>query len=119
MPVSFQPPKLWQDWLSWALGFWLVLSPWTLNYADDIPALRNAAIVGFLLILIEVITLTAFRPWEEWADVVIGVWLITAPFMFDFVNPAGIANSVIVGTIVLLLALYELWQINARGRSRT
>lgn len=112
MPASFHVPKHWQDWVSWLLGFWLLLSPWTLHYSDDSPALRNAVIVGFLLIFAEVVTLSAFRPWEEWATILIGAWLIVSPFVLEFIHPMGTANAIIIGAIVLLLSSYELWRVS-------
>jgi len=117
MASSIQLPKHWEDWASWLLGFWLLLSPWTLNYSDDAIAMRTAVLTGFALIFVEVVTLSVFRPWEEWADVLIGAWLIAAPFVMNFVSPVGTANAIIVGALVMALALYELWQLNAGSRS--
>lgn len=117
MPISFRVPDHWQDWLSWALGFWLLLSPWTLGYSDDTMATRNAVVIGFVLIFAEAVTLTAFRPWEEWASALIGAWLVIAPFVLDMLSPVGIANAVIVGGIVVLLSAYELWLSSGHDRS--
>jgi len=116
MPISFRAPEHWRDWLSWALGFWLLLSPWTLGYADDTPGMRNAVLIGFALIFTEAVTLTAFRPWEEWASALIGAWLVAAPFVLKFLSPVGTANAVVIGAIVLLLSVYELWQIRSHDQ---
>lgn len=119
MATSMRLPKHWEDWFSWLLGFWLLLSPWTLSYSDDTAALRNAVTMGFVLIFVQVVTLSAFRPWEEWVNVLIGIWLIVAPAVLNFISPAGTANSIIVGGVVLLLAFYELWRLSRRRRSET
>lgn len=117
MPISFRVPDHWRDWLSWALGFWLLLSPWILGYSDDTSAMRNAVVIGFALIFAEAVTLTAFRPWEEWASALIGAWLVAAPFVLDMLSPTGIANAIVIGVVVLLLSLYELWQLRQLDRS--
>lgn len=119
MARSMRLPKHWEDWVSWLLGFWLLLSPWTLSYSEDAPALRNAVTVGFVLIFVEVVTLSVFRPWQEWANVLIGVWLIASPFVLDFVNPAGTTNAIVIGGLVLLLAFYEIWRLGTRSKSET
>jgi predicted MFS family arabinose efflux permease len=119
MPMSFRFPDHWKDWLSWVLGFWLLLSPWIMGYADDNSATRNAVIVGFMLIFTEAVTLTAFRRWEEWASFLIGAWLLASPFVLSMVMPTGIGNAILVGGIVLLFSAYDLWQNRAHDRSET
>src|SRR5450631_3438995 len=109
MAARFEPPRQWEDWVSWALGIWLILSPWALLFWNDASAMQNSVIAGFLLILIEAVTLSAFRPWEEWANVVIGIWLLVSPLVLIMPAWTTIANSVIVGGLVILLAIYEMW----------
>ncbi len=112
MPAAqFTPPRHWEDWLSWALGIWLCISPWTLRFDLQPVPTRAAVVTGFLLILVEAVTLTAFRAWEEWINVVFGVWLIAAPWVLGFAGTtAATVDFVVVGALVLALALYELRQ---------
>jgi hypothetical protein len=109
-------PKHWEDWVSLALGIWLCASPWVLGFAADMTATQNAFLVGALLIVIEIVTIGAFRPWEEWANIALGAWLIVSPWLLGAAALAA-ANFVVVGIAVLLLALYELWDIR-RGSPR-
>jgi hypothetical protein len=116
MVARFEPPQQWEDWASWGLGIWLILSPWALLFWNNTPATENGVLAGFLLILIEAITLSAFRPWEEWANVAVGVWLVLSPLILPVpAVPAG-ANFIIVGACVILLAIYEMWD-NRRQHS--
>jgi hypothetical protein len=101
-------PKQWQDWASWVLGIWLLISPWALQFGLDETATRNAVIVGFLIILTEVVELSVFRDWEEWINVVLGAWLLISPWVLGVAQPSATANFVIVGFLVLALALYEI-----------
>ncbi len=105
--VTLSPPKHWEDWVGFALGVWLLLSPWVLDYGE-MSVTQSAVLVGFLLIVVEFVELSAFRAWEEWVNVVLGAWLIVSPWLLGAaVLPA--ANLVIVGLLVVALALYEIW----------
>jgi hypothetical protein len=106
--VAFTPPKQWEDWCDYFLGFWLMLSPWMLRFEFDPVATRNAVIVGFLVVLAEVVTLSVFRPWEEWINVALGVWLLISPWVLGIANGAARANCVVVGLLITGLALYEV-----------
>ena len=108
---KFSPPKQWEDWSCWLLGFWLFLSPWILSFDNDPIATRNAVIIGFLLVLVEGVTLVSFRAWEELANIAIGVWLIASPFVFGMTRGAATVNFICIGALVIVLALFELWQI--------
>src|SRR4029453_17565173 len=110
--VSFTPPKHWEDWCDWALGIWLTLSPWALRYWHDPVATRNAVIVGFLIIFAEVVTLSFFRPWEEWISIALGAWLIVSPWILAITHQVATTNFVIVGALVAGLALYEAWEVS-------
>ena len=109
--VTFTPPRQWEDWASWLLGFWLLLSPWIVHFANDTAATQNAVIIGFALILAEVVTLSAFQVWEEWVNVALGAWLLVSPWVLRDVGVAAGADFVAVGLLVIALAVYEMWQV--------
>jgi hypothetical protein len=116
-PIQISPPKQWEDWLNWLMGIWLCLSPWALRFDFDHVATRTAVISGVLLILAEVVTLSVYRAWEEWINVVIGAWLVVCPWVLSLSSPTARENLVIVGLLVTALALYEIW--DARRQPRT
>jgi len=105
-PFSF--PQQWEDWASWMLGLWLLLSPWALFFDQETVALENALAVGALIIVAEIVELSVFRDWEEWINVVLGAWLAVSPWVLGVVSAAARWNFVIVGALVVALALYEL-----------
>jgi hypothetical protein len=110
---SFSPPKQWEDWANLVLGIWLCASPWVLQLAgDEMIVTQNAVLVGFLLIVTETVTLVSFRVWEEWANVVLGAWLVVSPWVLGITALVPMANFVIVGLVVLVLALYEIWDVH-------
>lgn len=108
--AKFTPPEHWENWVSWGLGIWLCLSPWALYFEQEDRATVAAVITGVLLIATEAITLSVFRPWEEWLNVLLGGWLIAAPWVLGMHQASAIANFVIVGLIVVALAGYEIRQ---------
>ena len=108
MRAQLSLPKQWEDWASWAFGIWLCISPWALEFDLEPVPTRNAVIVGFLIILAEVVTLSVFRPWEEWINVALGAWLVVSPWVLAIAAPAATANFVVVGALVIVLALYEM-----------
>jgi len=109
--AKIYPPKQWTDWATWVLGIWLCLSPWTLLFEFDVPAMRNAVLLGALIIFVEVIELSIFRGWEEWINVALGVWLIASTRVLGIEAPAAKINFVLVGVLVIALAIFEMWQI--------
>jgi len=111
MPAAqFTPPRQWQDWCSWALGIWLCISPWALRFDLQPSEMHTAVVTGFLLILTEGMTLSVFRAWEEWINVVLGAWLMAAPWLLGVASTAATVNFVIVGALVVALALNEMRQ---------
>ena len=117
--MTFTAPRQWEDWASWLLGFWLLLSPWILHFADETAATQNAVIVGFVLVLAEVVTLSVFQAWEEWINVALGAWLVVSSWVLGGIGAAATANFILVGSLVIALAGYEMWQVaGAREENR-
>ena len=110
-PFSF--PRQWEDWASWMLGLWLLLSPWALFFDQETTALENALAVGALIIIAEIVELSSFRGWEEWINVALGAWLALSPWVLGIASAAARWNFVVVGALVVALALYELKEMAA------
>ena len=109
---TFSPPRQWEDWVNLVLGFWLCVSPWVLQFAgDEMIVTQNAVLVGFLLITNETVALVSFRVWEEWISVVLGAWLVISPWVLGSTALVPMANFVIVGLVVLVSAVYEIWDV--------
>jgi hypothetical protein len=119
MPTAYiYLPKQWTDWATWLLGIWLCLSPWTLLFEFETPALRNDVLLGALMIFVEVIELSVFRGWEEWINVALGAWLIASPWVLRIETSAAKINFVVIGVLVVALALLEMWQIGQDTEKR-
>jgi hypothetical protein len=101
--------KHWQDPVNALLGAWLALSPWAAGYAAQTSATYNAIAVGVLLIAAALGAMLAPKAWEEWTEVVLGLWLIAAPRLLAF-HTADLATAVAAstGAVVVVLALWAL-----------
>jgi SPW repeat len=117
--AQLTPPKQWEDWCSWLLGIWLCLSPWVLRFDLQPTETRAAVISGMLIILAEVVTLSAYRAWEEWINVLLGAWLIVAPWVFGIAGWVASGDFIVVGCMVLALALYEMWDARRASGHQT
>ena len=85
--ASFSPPKDWEDWATLLLGLWLWVSPVLMGF-EDAAASPHFYVVGFLVIVCELFAFYFFRTWEEWINIVLGLWLIFAA-LFLFTARAG------------------------------
>jgi len=71
--------------------------------------------VAVVVFVLSVASLAQFRKWEEWINVLLGIWLILSPWILHFTTDSkATTNAIIVGVIVGLLALS-----NALGRHGT
>jgi hypothetical protein len=108
---KFTPPKQWADWVNLVLGIWLCVSPWVLKFDNDQTVTQYAFGFGVVLIFVECWTLSAFRAWEEWINVVLGAAMVLLPWVVAGVATVPKVNFVVVGLLVLVLALYEIWDV--------
>ena len=101
--------KHWQDSVTLVLGVWTVASPWLLGFQTDATAMGNAVVIGGLIAAIGLIAV--FRPlfWEEWANLVLGVWLVISPWALEFTGiQQALVSAVVVGGGVLALTLWNM-----------
>ena len=99
-------------------GLGLFLSPWYLGYTGETYAAWNAWIVGAVVALIAIGALVAFREYEEWANLVLGLWSIIAPWALGFATmTAAVCAHVIAGIVVAALAAGNIWFVHNRPLS--
>jgi hypothetical protein len=106
------------SWLVALAGLWELIAAFTLGYSSSTAALWNAIIVGIALVVLgawaAISNEQATDRSLDWVNVVLGVWLIIAPFILGYRSiAAAMANDVIVGVIVAALAG---WAVSALGR---
>src|SRR5882757_3077301 len=90
------------------LGAILFVSPWLFAFDAGAPS-QNANISGIVIALLSIAALAAFAVWEEWLNLIVGLWVIVSPWILGFQGTTAMTVHVIIGIIVALLAAIELW----------
>ena len=102
------------DVVNLIFGAWLFASPWLYGFVDGVAG-WNAWIMGALIALVAIAALAAFAEWEEWINLVLGLWVLVAPWALGFAqNTGAMGNHVTVGIVVAVLAAIELWLVHRR-----
>jgi hypothetical protein len=88
----------WPDALNLVLGLWLLFSPF-LGFGNVLPAAAwNAWAVGAIVAAVALLGLTKPELWQEWINLVGGLWIFLAPFAFFYNDVADTAwNHLLVG----------------------
>jgi hypothetical protein len=98
----------WKNWLLWALGIWLCLSPWLLDPSASPKTMENGFFAGYLLAVVAGVALTAFRIWEEWIAALVGLWLLVCPWVLNLKSFASAADFIVIGAVVVALAVDQI-----------
>ncbi|MGH6894965.1 MAG: SPW repeat protein [Geminicoccaceae bacterium] len=119
----------WQDWTNLILAIWLFISPWVLQFASGattvgtpaeaaaagsvvVAAAWNAWIFGVVVAAIAAAGLLGAHAWEEWTNLLIGLWLVISPWVLGFSgNAVATWNTLVVGLLIFALAAWELYDI--------
>lgn len=104
--------------LNVVLGIWLVIAPLVIYFASP-AALWNEVIVGVILFGLALSRTSALRiTWPSWVNLVLGAWLILAPFVLGGNNTSAIWAQVVSGIVIGILALWSLLATRSALRSK-
>jgi hypothetical protein len=106
------------DVLNLILGAFLLVSPWIFSFAPGAPT-QNAVICGIIIAVLSIAALSAFAQWEEWLNLIVGLWVLISPWLLGFADSTAMSVHVIVGIIVAAIAAVELWMMQHGGRLTT
>jgi hypothetical protein len=86
----------------------LFVSPWLFACAS------GAARIDFwassaLIAVVSATAVAAFSEWEEWLNLLLGAWLISAPWVLGYAHTRAMHVSIGVGVVVAYLAGLRLW----------
>jgi SPW repeat len=91
------------------LGAILFVSPWMFGF-DAAKASGNAHIAGIVIAVLAIAALAAFAIWEEWLNLVVGLWALVSPWVLGFEGTTSAMRvHVVIGAAVAILAAIELW----------
>jgi hypothetical protein len=110
----------WQDWTNFALGLWVIVSPWTIEHVMAGPitprgvteaAMWNHYIIGLAVVILAVVAICAWTTWLEWTNLILGAWLSVSPWFLGFSMYHSLMwNSVFTGGLIVLFALWSVAQ---------
>jgi hypothetical protein len=90
------------------LGAILILSPWMFGFAAG-PQSDNGFATGIVLIAVSIAALTTFAVWQEWLNLIVGLWLIVSPWVLLFQSTEAVRTEFTIGVVVAAFANNELW----------
>jgi SPW repeat len=93
------------------LGAILFVSPWMFGF-DAGTVSTNAYITGIAIAILAIAALAAFAVWEEWLNLVVGLWALVSPWVLGFHGTTAMTVHVVIGAAVAILAAIELWMMS-------
>jgi hypothetical protein len=82
------------------MGVLLILSPWVFEFETSVQS-QNAVGSGAVITLLSIAAFVGFAPWEEWGNLIAGLWLVVSPWILNLDGPTRF--------VVAALAKNELW----------
>jgi hypothetical protein len=86
----------------------LFVSPWLFRLTNGAGKMDLWA-TGAVIAIISLAAMIAYKDWEEWANVLLGLWLIASPWLLGFAHTRAMHLSTGVGIVVAFLAVLDLW----------
>ena len=86
----------------------LFVSPWLFAYGNG-AARTDFWASSALIAVVSAAAIAAFSDWEEWLNLLLGAWLISAPWILGYAHTTAMHISIGVGVIVAYLAGLRLW----------
>jgi len=101
-----------KDWVTLVLAICLFISPWVIGFTAAMMPAWNAWIVGVLLGALALATLSVFAEWEEWVNLVLGLWLIVSPWVLHFAADRNVMiTHVVLGVLVVAASAWSVWDV--------
>ena len=92
------------------LAAFLFISPWLFGFTNG-TARADLWIDSAIIAAISIATMIAYANWEEWANFLLGIWLIASPFLLGFAHTSAMHFSIGIGIAIAFLAILELWLV--------
>ena len=99
------------DVINLILGAALFFSPWIFAF-DAGAQSQNAMISGIIIVGLSIAALAAYAVWEEWLNLIVGLWALVSPWVLGFQGTTAMTVHVIIGAAVAILAAIELWMMS-------
>ena len=89
-------------------AMFLLVAPWLFVRANPTAAI-DLRVSGAAIAILSLAAMVAFSRWEEWANLLLGTWLIVSPWLLGFAHTRAMHFSIVAGAVVAFMAVLELW----------
>jgi hypothetical protein len=103
------------DLINLVLGIGLISAPWVFGFTGVEMANRNAWIAGVVIGVTSITALVSFAEWEEWVNLVLGLWVTISPWALSFhltISETAVRAQVALGLVIAVLAAVQLWMMH-------
>jgi predicted cobalt transporter CbtA len=66
-------------------------------------------VTSAIIAILSLAAIIAYRDWEEWLNVLLGLWLIVSPWLLGFPHTRAMHISIGFGAVIVFLALLDLF----------
>jgi hypothetical protein len=91
-----------------ALAVVLFAAPWLFKLTNG-TARADFWICSAAVMAISLAAIFAYANWEEWANLLVGIWIIASPWILGFSQARAMHFAIGIGALVAFMALLELW----------
>jgi hypothetical protein len=98
------------DLYNLVLAALLFAAPWFLARATATTQ-ADFWICAAMIGVISIASMLAFAWWEEWINLLLGLWLIASPWLLGFTHTNAMHFSIGIGVVVAFMAALEIWLV--------
>jgi hypothetical protein len=102
-------PEGWQDAIEILIAVWLIVSPFVLAFSDISNATLTAELIGTAVFAMSQFSAANQKPWEEWFNLILAVFLAVSPFVLGYAGSAiATWNAIISGALIGAFAIASM-----------
>jgi hypothetical protein len=90
------------------LAMVLFAAPWFFAHASQ-TAVVDLRLSSAAIIILSLAAIIAFSTWEEWVNLLLGLWLVVSPWLLGFAHTRPMHYSIAIGAAIAFLAALDLW----------
>ena len=99
------------DVYSLVLGIILLAAPWLFSFARE-PARADDWVTSLVVIAVAGAAVLAYAEWEEWAGLLLGLWVMASPWLLGFAHTKAMHVNIILGLAIAFMSALELWLVH-------
>jgi SPW repeat len=90
------------------LALILFIAPWFFAHASR-AAVVDLRLSSVAIIILSLAAIIAFSIWEEWVNLLLGIWLVVSPWLLGFAHTRAMHYAIGIGAAIAFFAALDLW----------